>query len=178
LSDVSDFYQVFHDFAEQKGFMVRNCQYQEALWREYISRGKGRLFLSIYNGKIIGGEICLLFGRKCLEMHRGVHYKFHKMRINEALVWEGIRWAKANGCFWYSLRGAGLTQSHDSFKQKFGSELVSLAGYYDFVFLSFFYRIFYFIEFSILPKAWRLISNAIKIYHSIRTMLRGDTSNK
>ena len=163
VEDVLAFYQIFQHFADDKGFMARSYLYQEALWNEYISKGKGILFLAIYQDKIVGGEICLVFGQTCAEMHRAVYYKYHKLRVNEALVWEGIRWARERGCLWYSLRGAGPTPSHDDFKKKFASEMVSLAGYYDLVFLPKLYRIFVKSEFDMLPLIWPFLVKARRL---------------
>jgi lipid II:glycine glycyltransferase (peptidoglycan interpeptide bridge formation enzyme) len=117
--------------------------------------------------------ICLIFGNKCLAMHMGTLYKYQHLRTNDAYVWEAIRWAKENGCRWFSFRGVGTTPTQERFKRKFAPKVVCLAGYYDFAFRPFFYSIFYFVEFSILPRAWGLMINVRKIYHRIRKMLRG-----
>ena len=73
----------------------------------YVARGCGRLFLAKYEGDIIGGLICVMFGRKCVAMHMGTPYQYQKLQSYYAYVWESIRWAKENGCEWYSFRGVG-----------------------------------------------------------------------
>lgn len=156
LSEVRGFYDVYKKFAVDKGFLLRGFDYQQRLWDEFISRKKGILTLSIYDGEIIGGQICLISGPMCVEMHRGVSYKYHRLRVNEALVWDGICWAKANGCEWYCQRGAG-SPSLQQFKKKFNSQLISLAGYYDLPFYPMIYRIWVFFEFNILPSAVRCL---------------------
>jgi len=152
LEEVRTFYEVYTKFAVDKGFLFRGFKYQESLWNEFISRGKGILALAVYNGEVIGGQICLLFGKMCVEMHRGVFKQYHKLRVNEALVWHGIRWSKEQGCHWYCQRGIGLP-SLQKFKRKFRPELISLVGYYDLPFYSLIYKIFVFFEFKILPLA-------------------------
>jgi len=78
--------------------MARGYEYQEALWREFVENGKGRLFLAMYRDEIIGGLICLMFGGKCLAMHMGTPYKYQKLQTYYAYVWESIKWAKMAGC--------------------------------------------------------------------------------
>jgi lipid II:glycine glycyltransferase (peptidoglycan interpeptide bridge formation enzyme) len=152
LEEVKAFHAAYKKFAIEKGFLFRSFSYQESLWKEFISRGRGRLFLSIHDGEIIGGQICLVFGELCVEMHRGVLYQHHKLRVNEALVWEGMRWAKGSGCRWYCQRGVGAGPLQ-KFKQKFRPQLVSLVGYYDLCFYPRIYSIITFLEFKMLPSA-------------------------
>ena len=152
LEEVRTFYEVYTKFAVDKGFLFRGFKYQESLWNEFISRGNGILALAVYNGEVIGGQICLVFGKMCVEMHRGVFYQYRKLRVNEALVWDGIRWAKEQGCHWYCQRGIG-SPSLQQFKQKFHPKLVSLVGYYDLPFYPRIYKTFVFFEFKILPVA-------------------------
>ena len=150
------FYNIFKKFVAEKGFLSRGFKYQKALWTEYVSVGKGALFLSVYKGEVVGGQVCLIIGPMCVEMHRGVFYKFHKMRINEALVWEGIKWAKQNGCMCYCQRGKASPQL-SKFKEKFNAGVVPLLGYYDLVFYPLLYRLFYMAEFEILPRVWPVL---------------------
>lgn len=152
LEEVKAFHAVYKRFAIQKGFLFRDISYQESLWNEFISRGQGMLSLSILDGEIIGGQICLVFGELCVEMHRGVLQKYQKLRVNEALVWEGIRWAKGSGCRWYCQRGVGAGPLQ-KFKQKFRPQLVSLVGYYDLCFYPLIYDAIMFLEFKVMPSA-------------------------
>lgn len=152
--ELRQFYGIFREFTIQKGFMVRAFEYQEKLWDEFISKGMGRLFLARYNGEIIGGLICIMFANKCVAMHMGTPYRYQRLQTYYAYVWESIKWAKENGCEWYSFRGAGSTPTQERFKRKFGPQVVRLAGYYDYVFKPFLYKAFYFSEFTAIPIIW------------------------
>jgi lipid II:glycine glycyltransferase (peptidoglycan interpeptide bridge formation enzyme) len=159
------FYNIFKEFSVNKRFMSRDYEYQKCLWDTYIVKGMGRLFLAKYEGKIIGGLICIMFGRKCLAMHMGTPYKYQKLQTYYAYVWEGIKWAKENGCSWFSFRGVGTTPTQEYFKNKYLPEAVGLVGYYDLSFRSFLYKIFYFGEFSVLPRAWPILVSGRKLYN-------------
>ena len=164
IEELRRFYDIFRDFSVEKGFLCRQLQYQEILWHEYIATGNGRLFLAIYGGQIIGGLLCILFAGKCLAMHMGTPALYNKLQTNYSYVWESIRWAKERGCSWYSFRGVGTTPTQESFKRKFHPQAVALVGYYDLPFRPLLYRIFYGVEFKILPLTWRTLMRLRKSY--------------
>jgi lipid II:glycine glycyltransferase (peptidoglycan interpeptide bridge formation enzyme) len=155
-------------FSVDKGFMSRGIEYQKKLWESYVARDRGRLFLAIYQGEVIGGLICILFGKKCLAMHMGTPYKYHKLHTSYAYVWESIRWAKEKGCVWYSFRGVGTTPTQEAFKAKFNPKVVHLVGYYDYPFKPFLYKIFYFAEFTLLPASWPLIVRTRRLANRLK----------
>ncbi len=170
--ELKTFYNIFKDFSVNKKFMSRDYEYQKSLWDNYIAGGNGRLFLAKYEGEIIGGLICIMYGRKCLAMHMGTPYQYQKLQSYYAYVWESIRWAKENGCSWYSFRGVGTTPTQEFFKKKFLPEVVSLAGYYDLAFRPLLYKSFSFGEFSALPRIWPVIVNSRKFLNKIAGIFR------
>ena len=155
--DLGKFYDIFKEFSVTKGFMARGYEYQRKLWESYVARGNGRLILARYEGEVIGGILCILFGRKCLAMHMGTPYEYHKLHTYYAYVWESIRWAKEKGCDWFSFRGVGTTPTQEAFKRKFNPKIVPLVGYFDHPFMPLLYKLFYFAEFTLLPAGWPLI---------------------
>lgn len=161
--DLKKFYNIFKEFSITKGFMVRGYEYQKKLWENYVVCGRGRLFLAKYEGEVIGGLICICFGKKCLAMHMGTPYKYQKLQTYYAYVWESIRWAKENGCIWYSFRGIGTTPTQEAFKRKFNPKAVALVGYYDIPFRPLLYKLFYWAEFTLLPASWPLIIKTRKL---------------
>lgn len=173
LGELQEFYEIFSSFSVDKGFMCRKPEYQEALWKEYIERGNGRLFLAVYQEESIGGLICLKFGNRCLAMHMGTPYKYQKLQTYYLYVWESIKWAKQNGCKWYSFRGVGTTPTQESFKRKFGPRVVALAGYYDLPIRPLLYRLFSLCEFEILPRVWHTLMKIRQAYNWSWSSLSG-----
>jgi len=171
-SDLVSFYKIFKDFSVKKGFMSRDFEYQKELWETFIKNSKGRLFLAKYQGEIIGGLICIMFAKKCLAMHMGTPYKYHKLQTNYAYVWESVKWAKEEGCMWYSFRGVGTTPSQEYFKSKFLPEVVRLVGYYDLPFNSLFYKVFNFSEFVLLPNMWSNIIRTRELFYNLKKRLK------
>lgn len=170
VEELQEFYQIFSEFSVKKGFMCRQYNYQKSLWDEYIAKGVGRLFLAIYNEQIIGGLICIQFGNGCLAMHMGTMRKYIKLNTNYAFIWESIRWAKEQGCTWYSFRGVGTTPTQERFKRKFGPKVVGLVGYYDYPFRPLLYKLFAFCEFEVLPRIWKLLMRGRSVYNEARKL--------
>ena len=159
------FYEIFRRFSVGKGFMARGYQYQKKLWDSYLASGRGRLLLASYHGNVIGGLVCIMFGKKCVAMHMGTPYRYQKLQSYYAYVWESIRWAKEQGCVWYSFRGVGTTPTQEAFKRKFGPTVIALTGYYDRPFIRSIYRLFYWCEFTVLPAVWPLIVKIRKLLY-------------
>jgi len=171
--DLRAFYEIFKDFAVDRGFMARGYEYQKQLWECFPARCRGRLFLVKFEGRTIGGLICILFGRKCVAMHMGTPYKYQKLQTYYAYVWESIKWAKENDCVWYSFRGVGTTPAQEAFKRKFNPKVVALAGYFDYPFKPLLYRLFYWVEFTLLPASWPLLVGGRRILNRLTKPLSG-----
>jgi peptidoglycan pentaglycine glycine transferase (the first glycine) len=167
LTELNMFYNIFKQFSIDKGFLSRGYAYQKCLWDEFISKGNGELFVAVYQGHIIGGLLCLIFGQKCLAMHMSTPHEYSNLRTNDACVWEAIKSAKEKGCQWFSFRGVGTTPTQERFKRKFGPEIVSLVGYYDLPLYPWIYRLFNFGEFEILPRVWTGLMKARRLSKSI-----------
>ncbi len=167
IEELIEFYNIFSGFTVKKGFMCRQLEYQKSLWRNFVEKDNGRLFLAVYKDKIIGGLICISFGGKCLAMHMGTPPEYNKLQTYYAYVWESMRWAKENNFSWYSFRGVGTTPTQESFKRKFGPEVYSLIGYYDLPLRPFLYKIFYFLEFIVLPYTWKYLMKLRQFYKNI-----------
>ena len=170
--ELKAFYNIFKEFSVNKRFMSRDYEYQKSLWDTYIVNKRGRLFLAKYEGEIIGGLICIMFGGKCLAMHMGTPYKYQKLQTYYAYVWESIKWAKEQGCSWYSFRGVGTTPTQEYFKNKFLPEVVRLVGYYDMPFRRIAYKLFYACEFFLLPLVEESFTALRKVIKKIAATAR------
>lgn len=173
IEDLHRFYEIFSEFTVGKGFMCRQLRYQESLWHEFIAKGNGRLFLAVYQGGIIGGLICIMFGKICLAMHMGTPPQHGRLHTYYAYLWESIRWAKERGCSRYSFRGVGTTPSQESFKRKFAPEEVALVGYYDLPYRPLLYQMFSAVEFEILPRIWRTLMRVRRGYARLAGRAKG-----
>ena len=170
-TELAQFYEMFRQFSLERGFMVRDYAYQEKLWETYLQRGLGRLLVAKYQGKVVGGSLDLLFAGKCLGMHGGSLLAYRKLAVDDTCNAEAIMWAKEKGCFWYSFRGLGSTDSQGAYKRKFMANVVPLVGYYDLPFRPLLYKLFYWAEFTLLPASWPVIIRVRKLADLLRKRL-------
>jgi len=177
VEELEKFHEIFSEFSVGKRFLSRGLDYQRRLWDAYVATGHGRLFLAKFEGAIIGGLICIMFGRKCVAMHMGTPYRYQKLQSYYAYVWESIRWAKENGCEWYSFRGVGTTPTQEAFKRKFNPRVVALAGYFDYAFRPLLYRLFHWCEFTLLPASWPLLVGTRKLARGAVRRLTGQPAS-
>ena len=120
-----------------------------------LSRGNGRLFLAIYEGRIIGGLICLIFGKKMSGHAHG--HALHVPKASDVLrLREGEHQMGLAG----RLRVVQLSRGrHDAdpggFQTKIRAWVVSLVGYYDLPVTLRIYRLFNYCEFRLFPDTWK-----------------------
>jgi peptidoglycan pentaglycine glycine transferase (the first glycine) len=174
-AELREFYRAFQEFSTERGFMVRPYAYQEKLWDTYLMGGMGRLLVVKNQEMIVGGYLCLLFAGKCLFLHMGTPNRFRNLYSDDAGVWACIKWAKEQGCSWFSFRGVGTTSAQEAFKRKFNPKTVALVGYYDLSFKPLLYKMFYWCEFTLLPWSWPLIVRTRRLARVVIQAISGLT---
>lgn len=164
-NNLDEFYELMVKLGKRKQFNVRAYNYYEKLWDKFIQNGQGRLFLAKYKGKVIAGNLAIIFGNKCWGMHGASSDAHRNLKPIEALDWETIKFAKAKNCIWYDLGGTGTAYpptpggsgySLYSFKKGLGAELFFLIGYFDLAFQPAKYKAFRILEDKLLPVASKL----------------------
>ncbi len=165
--DVCAFQASLVMMGKEKGYPVREVNYFEALWQNYLSSGQGALLLAEREGAFVAGLLGVRFGRKAYMLHTSVSGCGDSGRLHQGplLYWEFIRWAKEAGCETINFGGSGTNfppLKEDPgygiyhFKLGFGSSLEYMIGYYDLVFKPRLYRAFRFAEQRMLPWVWSL----------------------
>ena len=101
----------------------------------------------------------------------GTAFEHRKLQTYYAYIWESIKWAKEQGCLWYSFRGVGTTPSQEKFKAKFKPRVVSLVGYYDLPFHRPLYHVICRSEFDLLPRLWKNLMKLRQGYNALRSQI-------
>lgn len=163
--DLASFFSLMVETSRLKKIPHRKFDYYRALYENFISRGKGKLFFADYEGQRVATGITLRMGRKSWLLYMGSNGKGRKVNANRLLQWEMILWAKKEGCSLYDFRGTAVDYPPDpknpnygvySFKKDFTPDLVILIGYYDLVLSKFYYRLFRLVESKLLPFFMKL----------------------
>ncbi len=159
-ADLDAFYRLLQETARRARFSIRSPDYYRQEWNALAPAGLVKLFLARYRGKVVAARLPALFGRWAATLHSGSSVAHRKLKLNEPLMWAGIRWAKSQGCLAYDLWGipdavgahvhagrplpavqtGGLWGVY-RFKRGFGGEVVYYVGAYDFVYAPTLYRL-------------------------------------
>lgn len=149
--DIADFYQILQMTAQRDGFMVRDISYFYDLWDLIIQRGLGRLFLAHVDAELVAGTIAFVLGHQAWYIY-GASSNHHREKMpNHLLQWEMMKWAGAQGCRVYDMRGVGrevtgVTQGKlaglNRFKRGFAAEYVEYIGDWDLVLQPVWYKLF------------------------------------
>jgi peptidoglycan pentaglycine glycine transferase (the first glycine) len=152
--DLPAFYELMQITGRRSGFSPRIRDYYEYEWQTLAKNGQGVLFLAYYQDQLLAGRIAFHFGKRAAEFHAGSSNEHVDLRPNYLLVWEAIKWAKAQGCCTYDLwgipdqvgqavcEGKDLPKEEHSnglwgvyrFKRGFGNNVVYYVGAHDYVF--------------------------------------------
>ena len=139
-ADIATFYALHSATAERIGFRPFDISYYEQMWQLFHPDGAVQLFIAEYEGTPISANWVVAFGDTVLAKRGGWSGELGRLRPNEVMDWETIRWAKANGYRYYDLEGIdidaarvvargealpqSLQQSSASFKLGYGGDVV------------------------------------------------------
>lgn len=164
--EVPAFYEVLRETAARDGFGVRTLSYFHDMWDTCIATGLARLFLGRLDGEIICGAISFALGHQAWYVYGASANAHRNVMPNHLLQFEMMRWARAQGCTVYDMRGvarqapteADETRLHglNRFKRGFGARYVEYVGEFDLVFSPLWYRLLNVAEPAVRKlRAWR-----------------------
>jgi peptidoglycan pentaglycine glycine transferase (the first glycine) len=132
------------------GYLRRGPDYYTGLWRELGPAGHVALLISEYEGEPLAAILAVRFGDTSYHRERPWSGEHGRLRPNELLEWEAMKWAKSEGLRFANLGAiephvadaviAGARETIDlrysasRFKLKFGGEIVVDPPFMDYVF--------------------------------------------
>jgi peptidoglycan pentaglycine glycine transferase (the first glycine) len=152
-TDMDTFCHLLEFTAKRGGFPARSREYHRQEWDTLAPHGYLKLFLALYEGEVLATRMPAAFGNRAATFHSGSYDTHRKLKPNELLMWESLKWAKAQGCTIYDVWGipdqvganiylgyplpeeqkGGLWGVY-RFKRGFGGDVVYYIGAYDFVY--------------------------------------------
>ncbi len=152
-ADFGIFYKLIEYTAERAGFPARSEDYYRQEWEAFAAEKRIALFLAIHDEEVIAARMPAAFGEIAATLHSGSFGQYQKLKPNELLMWECIKWAKSRGCQIYDVwgipeaigankyKGTPLPENQQGglwgvykFKRGFGGELVYYVGAYDYAY--------------------------------------------
>jgi lipid II:glycine glycyltransferase (peptidoglycan interpeptide bridge formation enzyme) len=150
LADMQQFHGLLSETAYRKRFPTLPAPFYWEVYRQFVARGDGHLFLAKFRGQIVSAALILVFGDRC-------YYKWgasasdselQGLRPSSLMHWRIMTWAKTAGLKEYDLHGVSLLEQPGNapegvrlWKSGFGGRYVELVGEYDYVSSTFLARL-------------------------------------
>jgi peptidoglycan pentaglycine glycine transferase (the first glycine) len=139
---------LMEETAERKEFAVYPPDYYRASYDLLASQGQGQLLLASYQDSLLAWIMVFVLGTKAYCMFAASGDAHRELMPTYLLHWEGIRWARSQGCVVYDYCGIpdevgqdpeahAHEERHDGlwgvyrFKRGFGGEVMGYMGTHD-----------------------------------------------
>jgi hypothetical protein len=96
-SALEDFYNMNCDTRRRHGLPPQPLKFFRNLYDFVLTKNKGFISISKYNGKSIAGAVFLLIGQKALYKYGASLFEYQNLRPNNMLIWESIKYLKDQG---------------------------------------------------------------------------------
>ena len=115
---------------KRHGIPTQPYYFFKKIYDHIISKKKGFIVTACYKDKYIAGAIYFNLGTKCIYKYGASDINYQKLRANNLVMWEAIKWSAQNGIKKFSfgrtdLEHKGLLQ----FKKGWGADVAKLEYY-------------------------------------------------
>lgn len=122
------FYELHLETRRRLGVPIQPRRYFELLWERILAPGRGFVLLAYWNAIPIAGAVFLAWNGTMTYKYSASRQEFWKLRPNNLVIWDAIRWGCENGLHTFdfgrtSLENEGLR----SFKRGWGTAEVTLS---------------------------------------------------
>ncbi len=155
-TDLGNLYRMYTETSIRGGFTIRGEGYYQNLWQAFMKESldtdidaTAQSIIAEFEGKSVAGAVIFRFGERAWYLH-GMSLPEHSDKMATYLVqWEGMRWAKENGCLTYDMWGAPDHFVEDDsmwgvyrFKKGFGGKVIRTIGAWDYPVKPLVYKIY------------------------------------
>jgi peptidoglycan pentaglycine glycine transferase (the first glycine) len=131
-ADLDDFFQLLRETARRDGFFIHSAEVYRRIFALFWRENRFSLLLARYRGEAIAAVTLMRFGPTCWYLHGASSNAHRNLMAPYLLQWEGIRWARVQGCKLYDFRAVPdlLREDQDMygvyrFKEGFGGRHVT-----------------------------------------------------
>lgn len=125
--DLDEFYPLFQETAQRDDFFIHPKPVYARMFQLFWDSGNFALFLARYQGRLIAAITLVRFGPTCWYLQGASSNEHRNLMATYLLQWEGIQWARQQGCTTYDFRAVPdlLREDQDMygvyrFKEGFG----------------------------------------------------------
>ncbi|HET91293.1 MAG TPA: peptidoglycan bridge formation glycyltransferase FemA/FemB family protein [Chloroflexi bacterium] len=139
LDDLPLLYEMYAETARRDEFVIRPEAYYHDVWSTFIEAGLAQPLIAEVEGEAVAMVILFHFADRAWYVYGASRSVYRDRMPNHLLQWEGMRWAREQGCVGYDMWGAPdeLDESDPlwgvyRFKQGFGGQFVRHVGAWDY----------------------------------------------
>ena len=96
-SDLREYYRLHCLTRNRQGVPPQPYRFFKAIHRNAISKGKGFTVLGRHEGLAVAGAVYLHSGKKGIYKYSASDLRYRRLRANNLVMWEAIRWFSRNG---------------------------------------------------------------------------------
>jgi hypothetical protein len=124
IEDWLDYYQVYEITVNRWGNRLLGEKYSWSLFHDIFRRNSPNveLWLAIYQGKVISGELCFHSKRHFVSWHGASLETYFNIKPRHLLLFEAIKNACEKGYFWFDFNPSAGLKGVKAFKEGFGAE--------------------------------------------------------
>lgn len=169
-ADLETFYRLYQETSSRDGFLIRPYEYYRTTWQRFLEAEQdknnpagGALLLAEHaeEKEPVAGIFLMRYGERAWYFYGASSERRRRDMPNYLLQWEGMRWARAQGCTLYDWWGApdDLDDPNDrmqgvwQFKQGFGASFALHVGAWDYAVWPWLYRLYT----EVMPRGMALV---------------------
>lgn len=103
LGSVKEFYRLNCITRKKHGLPPQPYYFFRNIYDNIISKNQGFIILAQFNNRVIAGAVFFHLGEKAIFKYGASEEKFHRLRANNLVMWEAIKWFSQKGFKSFSL---------------------------------------------------------------------------
>lgn len=132
IDDLSDCYTILKSVYKRAKLPIPPYDYFKALFLKSGENNGIKIFCAVYEERIIGCMIALVFKDVIYDYYAGANIEFYNKHPNDLIPWEVFIWGINNGFSKFDFGGAGkpgVKYGVREYKRKFGGEFVDFGRF-------------------------------------------------
>jgi hypothetical protein len=95
---VGEFYRLNCLTRKEHGLPAQPFRFFEKIYEHVLSKERGFIVLASYGDRNIAGAVYFHFGKRAVYKYGASDKRYQRLRANNLVMWEAIRWISRNGC--------------------------------------------------------------------------------
>lgn len=138
---LEDYLRLLSETTTRQGFYAHGPAYFRTMWNSMGGSPMFHIFKALYQGKVISAWIVFIFNGVGYYPYGASSREHRDVMANNLMMWEVLRFAKAQGCTSFDMWGSLGPQPNEKhpwygfhrFKEGYGATLMKSVGTYDLV---------------------------------------------